>query len=526
MASISEVVRTIAGIDPQREALVFEGRRTTYAEMHAEADVVADALLSNGLSQGDRWAYLGGNSDRFFIFLLGAIRSGTCLVPVNWRLSEPEARFIIEDSQAKLIFADRPNMPMGISLAQAAALPDAIPIEGDNGRVSAEYEAWLKSGSGAALPLSEDPSASFIQLYTSGTTGQPKGVLITNGSYTGHLERLSKIANRSIRPIAEDVNLLSMPVFHVSGTGIGLETLHPGGKLVITRFFSLKDSLHLISSERITRTFLVPAALKMMLDNEDIKQFDLTSLINIQYGGGPISRELRDQAWSVMSCGFAQYYGMTETAGNISALEAEMGEDQGAKRSHSVGRPLPGTNVRIVGDKGDVMPVGETGEIQVQAISNTVGYWNRPEANAELFANDGWLRTGDIGELDEDGFLYIRGRLKDMIISGGENIYPKEVESVIDTHPDVDDVAVIGVPDLKWGEAVCAFVIAKPGHDLADLQLLEWLQPRLAGYKIPRHVCFVTEFPRTASGKVKSTDLRSWWADMQAAVANDSQGFA
>jgi acyl-coenzyme A synthetase/AMP-(fatty) acid ligase len=358
-------------------------------------------------------------------------------------------------------------------------------------------------------------------LYTSGTTGKPKGAVTTHGSILS--SRDATASGEEMRkwqePIPGDVTLLAMPCFHISGTGTGIGTMVAGSNSIVLPEYDPTKALDLIENFNISKIFLVPAAIQILLNHPRVSEVDFSRLKYVTYGASPIPLELMREAMRVMGCGFVQMYGMTETSGTIVALDPEDHVPKGSPRMRSVGKPLAGVEIKIIDEAGNIVPPGTVGEIATRSSKNMRGYWNNPEATAATIDAEGWLRTGDAGYLDEDGYLYIHDRVKDMIISGGENVYPAEVENALYSHPKVADVAVIGVPDEKWGEAVKACVVVKAGEELSEAELIAHARQHIAGYKCPKSVNFIEALPRNPSGKILRRELRApYWEGKDRAV--------
>ena len=517
MFTVSDAVRKFGQDYPEAIALIFEERRTRFAELDKHADRAAAAIIASGVPRGGRIAYLGKNSDIFFEILLGAMRSGTTLVPINWRLAPPEMEFIARDSGTSLLFASEDFLDQAKRLAADGVVTRVVCIDGARDDIEG-YTDWRDSGhaTGALPPI--DPDASFLQFYTSGTTGHPKGVITTNARYAAHLARYATLDKPWIRGTGiGDVILVPMPNYHLSGGGTGLESLFFGSTVVVQREFSPAGWLDAVAEHKVNRAFLVPAALRLVLDDPRLPGLDVGSLNYVSYGASPIQPEVLSRALELLGCRFVHLYGMTECMASITALDPDEHTLDFGPRMKSVGLPLPEMEIRIVDAEGQELPAGETGEIQLRAAFNMAGYWNRPEASADAYAEDGWMRTGDAGYKDADGYLYIRDRVRDMIISGGENVYPVEVENAVTSHPTVEEAAVIGIPDTRWGEAVAAIVVPKAGATIDADALIAWTRERIARYKCPRSVHVVDALPRNASGKVLRRTLReAFWKDEQA----------
>ena len=508
ISSLGDILRRHAAERPGKTAFQFEGRATTYAELDLHTNQVANGLAAAGLARGDRIAYLGKNSDHYFELLFGAAKAGVVMTPINWRLAGPEIAYILADSRARAVFvgAEFLDLAEGL-LAEDSAVELAVAMEGARGPWR-DYLAW-RDGQPA-----EDPNAPVgyddiaIQLYTSGTTGRPKGAMLPNRALLElrGLHAQSDIAWNKWTP--EDVSLVAMPVAHIGGSGWGIMTLFNGAKGVVAREFDPNRVLDFIAEDRISKIFMVPAAMQIVVRHPKARETDFSCLKYILYGASPIPLELLKESMAVFGCGFVQMYGMTETAGTIVALPPEDHDPRGSPKMRSAGKALPGVELAILDEAGHRLAPGEIGEIATRSAANMAGYWNLPEATSKTIDAEGWLRTGDAGYLDEDGYVYIHDRVKDMIISGGENVYPAEVENAIYGCPGVADVAVIGVPDPKWGEAVKAVVVPAAGANLGEADVIRWARERIAGFKAPKSVDFIEALPRNASGKILRRELR------------------
>lgn len=491
---IADTIRAQAAARPDATALIAGDRRTSYAAFDRNASRVANALIAAGVAPGDRIAFLGRNSDVYFEAWFGAAKAGAVMVPVNWRLAAPEIAYILADAAPKLVIADA-------EFRERADAPHIVD--------SANFAAWRDAADSADPALDGGEDAPVLQLYTSGTTGRPKGAMLSNRSLLGLRAAIPPDRLPAWnRWTPDDVSLIAMPVFHISGSGWGLWTLQHGARGVVVPEFDPHQVLGLLAAHRITKIMIVPTALRIICEHPDAAGGDYGFLHHICYGGAPIPPDLLRQAIDIFGCGFTQMYGMTETAGTIVALPPEDHDPAGNARMLGVGRPLPGVEVRVVDRDGDVVAPGIVGEIVTRSAANMIGYHGRPDATAETIDGAGWLRTGDAGRMDADGYLYLADRIKDMIITGGENVYPAEVEHALIGHPQVSDVAVIGVPDPKWGEAVKAIVVPATGASPDPAALIAWARERIAGYKAPKSIDFRESLPRNPSGKVLRRLLR------------------
>lgn len=495
----------LAGLASDRPAITCNGRTVTFAEFDARSSQVAHALVRDGVAPGDRVAVLTRNRTEWFELLFGAARAGAVLVGLNWRLAAPEIATIADDAAPTLVLAGS---------ADRALLPDPPERSAERGPrvvdLDTEYEAWI-----AGLPTDPPDVAVHaddvvLQLYSSGTTGLPKGARLTHAN----LAFTPRMGSQAYGMSAASVNLLASPLFHIGGTGYGLTTLGQGGHTVLMAEVDPVAIAEAIESHGVTHAFFVPAVVQMLLDA--LRDWtgpgpDLSSLQVIAYGGAPMTEALLLRAIEGLGCAFLGVYGMTETAGSVTALAPE-DHDPGGPRAgllRSVGRALPWHEVAVFDPlTGEPSPVGEVGEIRVRSGQNTVGYWNRPEETASTLAADGWLRTGDAAYTDDEGYLFLHDRIKDMIISGGENIFPAEVENAVACAPGVADVAVIGVPSARWGETVKAVVVPVPGATPTEDDIIAHARTRLARYKCPTSVDFVESLPRNAGGKILKKALR------------------
>jgi fatty-acyl-CoA synthase len=438
---------------------------------------------------------------------------------VNWRLAGAEIAVIIDDARASVLFVGPEfiDLVRGL-LPQLPGVRTVIAMEGGAPDWQ-DFAAWrdAQSDQDPELPLASDDVA--MQLYTSGTTGKPKGAMLSHRNFL----TLLRIADTPDNPdwnvwTSSDVSLVAMPMFHIGGIGWAVFGLYHGAKNVIAREFDPARVLDDFERHGISKLFLVPAAMQFIVRQPRVREMDFGRLRYILYGASPIPAALLRECIAVFGCGFVQMYGMTETTGTIVVLAPE-DHVEGRDCMRSAGKALPGIEIAILDAAGRPLPTGQVGEIATRSASNMVGYWNMPEATAHTLDGDNWLRTGDAGYLDGDGYLYIHDRIKDMIISGGENIYPAEVESAICDHPDVAEVAVIGVPDDIWGEAVKAVVALKPGKSLNATDLISFARGRIAAFKSPKSIDFIAALPRNASGKILRRQLRDpYWTGRERQV--------
>jgi acyl-CoA synthetase (AMP-forming)/AMP-acid ligase II len=499
--TFDDFLRHWADERPDRMALRQHDRSDNYAQLEDRTARIAAMLIAAGLKKGDRIAWIGKNSDLYFSLFYGAARAGIVMVPIGWRLAPAEWVYMVKDAGTRILFTGEGFDSAGHALA------------GEVERVIGEDQArgLIDATVRVEFPTA-GPDDAVLQLYTSGTTGNPKGAVLSNRN----LFALRKHAEGSDQPYTEwdddEVVLVAMPCAHIGGTGLGIMAVSAGLPALVLAEFTPDAVFDAIETGGVTRLFIVPAALHIMLQQPRCTQVDYSRLKYILYGAAPMPLELLRQCMKVFNAEFIQVYGMTETTGTITMLPPEDHDPNGNARMRSAGKPLPGVEIRIVDGSGNALATREVGEIWTRSSNNMVGYWNLPDATKGTVAEGGWIRTGDAGFLDEDGYLFIHDRVKDMIISGGENVYPAEVESAIFGHPDVLEVAVIGIPDDKWGESVKAVCVPRPGASLDPDSVIAWARERIAGFKVPRSVDVIAALPRNATGKILRKDLRApYW---------------
>ncbi|MCV7298379.1 long-chain-fatty-acid--CoA ligase [Mycobacterium barrassiae] len=507
ITTIADIVRVHARNRPDATALIVGDRTISFAELDARSSQAAQAFRAAGIGFGDRVAFIEKNGAEFFEVAFGLFKLGAVGMPVNWRLAPPEMLHILEDSGATVVVVGSEFFDHLEAVEGQLTTVRTIVAVGAHGRWP-DFDDWI-----AEYPY-EDPGVTTesddiaFLMYTSGTTGLPKGVMLSSGNYLCKATGIAK----EWRFSADSVSLAVMPMFHMAGSGWVLVGLYEGATTVVLRDVDPVAILDSIVRHRITNLLLVPAVIQMMLAAPGVEDADFSSVRAIVYGASPITDDVLVRGLERFKCELLQVYGMTETTGSVTQLD----EHDPIGRPHllrSCGKPFPWVEVRIVDDQGRDVPVGTIGEVWTRSAQNMLGYWNNPAATAATITDDGWLKTGDAGYVDRDGFIYLHDRKKDMIVSGGENVYPIEVENALMTHPGVDDVAVVGVPDDKWGEAVKAIVVAAAGNAPTEAELIAYARERLAGFKLPKSVDFVEVLPRNPSGKLLKRELREpYWA--------------
>ncbi|MFW6093676.1 MAG: long-chain-fatty-acid--CoA ligase [Pseudomonadota bacterium] len=500
--ALTRLLTSAMAIRPHAIA-VRQGRcATTWKELGERVARFAAALHHLGLERGDRVAVLSANSDDLYALLLAVPWAGGVLVPLNTRLTESELGECLDDCAPRLLLVDGEHRATARALLPGAGfLRHLLAIEpGDTGGDSLTELAERRQPLADQGRGGEDAA---VICYTGGTTGRAKGVILTHRSLVSGLLQWQSVA----RLEASECLLLAAPMFHLAGLSNSYGAMLVGGTAEILDRFDVERVLATIERRRVSYAVLVPAMIRALVTHPAIADHDVTPLRRITYGGSPIAeQDLRLAMTHLPATAFVQIYGQTET-GVTTALMPECHDPALAKR-HSAGRPVAGVELRIIDPDGNVAPAGGWGEICVRSPGLAPGYWNRPEETAEAF-RDGWLHTGDIGYLDDEGFLFVVDRAKDMIISGGENVYSVEVERVLDSHPAVAESAIIGIPSARWGEQVHAVVRLAPGASAAPEALIGHCRQQLAGYKCPRSVSFRSELlPRNPIGKILKRKLR------------------
>lgn len=516
ITSVADIVRVHAAERGDGVALIDGDRSFTWTDLAERASRVAQALAASGVGSGDRVAFFDKNSaEHFDVFYGAAMLNAVCVDP-NWRLAAPEVQFIVDDAAAKVLVVGAEFAEMIESIADQLPTVEKIVVIGDHPTYES-FDAWMASFEPVDPEVLSTGDDIAFQLYSSGTTGRPKGVMLSNDNFMGLLPMSEEIWELS----ANSVNLAAMPLFHIGGGGWATAGMYNGCTTVIMRDLDPMALAGLIEQHKITHAFVVPAVLAFMLFTPDLDASQLSSMEILVYGASPISEDILKQSVALFGCKFWQAYGLTETTGAVFNLPPEdhVLDGPNLHRLRSCGIAGPGVEVRIVDDEGnDVPEVGDVGEIWIKSAQVMAGYWNNPEATAEAVV-DGWFKSGDAGYLDADGYLYIHDRVKDMIVSGGENVYPAEVENAMMSHPEIQDVAVIGVPDDRWGEVPKAIVVPVADSSPDADEIIAYARERLAGFKTPKSVDFATELPRNPTGKVLKKDLRApFWEGRERSV--------
>jgi acyl-CoA synthetase (AMP-forming)/AMP-acid ligase II len=505
----------------EAEFAIHGNRRITYGEALAETNRLANAFVSAGLQIGDRIVVLSKNSIEYILLYFAAAKAGVVPVPLNYRLTPAEWSYISNDSGAKLLLAgDEYTQAIGSIRSELKTVERFVAFDGPGASGWDDYHNWVDGQPTTPPDRLITPDYDLYQMYTSGTTGQPKGAVITHRAATWHTAQIA---------LAHDIHpgervLVVAPVFHAAGaSAAAFPCVYGGGCLYIQTDFKPVEVVRALSEERIGLAVFVPAMIQICLTEvPDVAQRRYDSLRLMHYGASPIAEQTLRRAMQVFQCDFSQGYGMTEMTAGISYLSSAAHRRALAEKPDlllAAGRPLLGTEVRVVDPNDIPLPNGTIGEIIARGPQLMRGYWNQPEATA-VTLRGGWMHTGDAGVLDDEGFLYIQDRIKDMIVSGGENVYPRAVEEILYQHPAIAEAAVIGVPDERWGETVKAVVVLGQGMTATAEEIIDFCRGKVAGFARPRSVDFIEALPRTPSGKVLKRVLREpYWAGQQRRVA-------
>ena len=508
----SEFLMIASSIVPDRAAVVFDGREFSFAELQERVNRLASALSGQGVGSGDRLAAMQVNCNQCVEIYFAAAQLDAIYVPLNFRAKADELEQMLGIAEPKVLFCGERYLPLVDRMGGSAH--SVVLLDGKAEGVRT-YEDLLQSGETEQMLFPEgDDEDTTVIMFTAGTTGVPKGVMLTHESFSGYL--LSNVEPAD--PEVEETNLLTVPFYHIAGLQAAMAAVYGGRTLVVMRQFEPVEWLTLVQERQANRAMLVPTMLKRLMDHPRFGEFNLSSLDVITYGAAPMPMPVIRQAIQEFpNARFVNAFGQTETASTITMLPPEDHVLEGSpeeietklRRLTSIGLPLEDVEVRIVSEEGETTGLGEVGEIVARGPRMMKGYWQQESATGDTIRS-GWVYTGDLGYRDEDGYIYLSGRARDFIKRGGEMISPEEVEQTIMSHPAVDEAAVIGVPDLEWGETVRAVVVRRGAaeSELTEGELMEYCHERLASFKRPDSVVFVSELPRNVMGKVLKRDLR------------------
>jgi len=510
MRVLGDLLRLNAKRFPEKKALIMDESYLTYNQLNQQANQLAHALIALNVNPGDRVAILAYNCIEYVTIYYAALKCGAVVVPLNFRYKRDELIYTVNNAGPKVLFFG----PEFISLVDSA-LPDFLPslsfisISGQTLEGGFRLRSLLAKGATSDPLLKVDPASPCTSIYTSGTTGFPKGVLMSHSAWLNTYTGIVVEGDAQ----HDEVAVVCMPLFHGGGMHVLLQStfLRGGTGVLMAKGFDPDKFLSAVEKYDVTLTLLVPTQLAMLANHPGTNKYDVKSLKKVWYGSAPISPTVLEASIALFDVKFYQWYGQTET-GMVVVLRPEDHKNM----SQCTGREVFNADVRVVDEEGQDTPVGEIGEIvSAQRLGGMIGYLNMSEAYKETL-RDGWIYTGDLARVEEGGYLTIVDRKRDMIISGGENIYPKEIEDLISGHPGVQEVAVIGIPDDVWGESVCAVVVKKEQSQLEEADIISFCTSGLSGYKKPKRVTFVMELPRNAAGKVTKNILREpYWAGRQ-----------
>ena len=501
-------------ICPDRDLILFQGKNYTFAQINERVDRLANGLKAKGIRKGDRIGFLDVNSNAYVETYFACAKLGVLFVPLNFRAKAAELTYMITNAEANFLFVGENYLDLADEiLPETPSVRQCISLGSSRGN-TIDYESLI-AASPADDPMVEiDDEDITILMYTAGTTGRPKGVALKHSGFVTYVLN-------NVEPASPDIaerNLLTVPLYHVAGMQAMLAGVYGGRTLVMMRQFEVKEWMTAVQEQKATRAMLVPTMLKRIVDDPEFDNYDLSSLQIITYGAAPMPLPvIRKAIERLPGARFINAFGQTETASTITTLgpddhvltgSQEEIEKKLKRLTASIGKPLADVEVKIVDEDEQTLGPNQVGEILVRGPRVMSGYWKDDQKTAQVMTADGWLRTSDRGYQDEEGYIFLAGRSDDIIIRGGENIAPAEVESVLLSHPDIDEAVIIGVADLEWGQEPRAIVVLKPGASVTEADIISYCKPHLAGFKRPRSVQFVEALPRNAMGKVLRKELR------------------
>jgi acyl-CoA synthetase (AMP-forming)/AMP-acid ligase II len=502
-----------AAICPDKAAIVFEDKRYTFSQLSERVNRLANGLLKLGVSKGDRVSFLQVNCNQCVETYFAVAKTGAIYLPLNFRAKEKELGYMLNTAEAATLIVGERYIPMINSIRpELKSLGNLISLESKHDDML-YYEDIISSSPDDEVIADIDEDDTTILMYTAGTTGFPKGVMLSHNSFSRYV--LENVTPAD--PTSDESNILTVPLYHVAGIQAMMAAIYGGRTLVMERQFEPEEWMTLVEQEKANRAMMVPTMLKQLLDHPNFKKHNLSSLRVITYGAAPMPLPVIRQALEEFpGVSFINAFGQTETASTITALGpedhvltgTEEEKEKKLKRLASIGKPMSDVEMKVVDEEGKKLGPNEVGEILARGPRVMSGYWKDEEKTKKTIDKDGWVHTGDIGYVDEDGYYFLSGRSSDMIIRAGENISPEELENVIRDHPKVEDVAVIGVPDETWGEEPRAVVIPKKGEKPTEEEIMEYCRQNLASFKRPRSVIFVDELPRNPMGKLIKREIR------------------
>jgi acyl-CoA synthetase (AMP-forming)/AMP-acid ligase II len=509
----TDFLNIATAICPDKTAIVFEDKRYTFSQLNERVNRLANGLLKLGVKKGERVAFLQVNCSQCVETYFAVAKIGAIYLPLNFRAREKELSYMLNTAEANTVIAGDRYIPLIESIRpEVKSLKNLISIEKKH-EGFLYYEDIISSSPADEVTADIDEHDTTILMYTAGTTGFPKGVMLSHNSFAIYV--MDNVTPPD--PESQETNILTVPLYHVAGIQAMMAAIYGGRTLVMERQFDAKEWMELVQREKANRAMMVPTMLKMLLDHPDFSKYNLKSLKVITYGAAPMPLPVIRKALEVFpGVNFINAFGQTETASTITALGpedhvisgTEEEKERKLKRLASIGKPMPDIEMKVIDEQGNKLPAGEVGEILARGPRVMSGYWKDEEKTKKTIDKDGWVHTGDVGYVDEDGYYFLSGRSSDIIIRAGENISPEELENVIRNNPKIDDVAVIGVPDETWGEEPFAVVVLKKGVKATPEEVMEFCRQNLASFKRPRGVVFVDSLPRNPMGKVIKRELR------------------
>jgi acyl-CoA synthetase (AMP-forming)/AMP-acid ligase II len=516
--TLADLCRVQAQKFPQALALIFRNEFLTYQQLDRQSDRLANALLARGIKARSRVAIVAQDSLKSYEILFACAKIQAVLVPINWRLAASEVSYILNDAEVELLFVGLKFHDQIKSIeSELTNIKTVISLEKSTENWL-NYSHWCQQHSDVSPEIAIKPDDVAVQLYTSGTTGRPKGVQLGHYSFFAVAKEWTRQGQNWLNWQQTDKSLLVVPFFHIGGLWWAIRGLVAGSENILLPAFNSLEVLEVIEKYRITKAAMVPAMIQVVLSEPQCQKTDFSALEYVLYGGSPIAESLLREAMKTFSCDFVQIYGMTETGNCAVCLPEAAHTSSNTYLLKSAGRPFAGVSVAVVDSAGKKLPPSQVGEIWLKSPAKMIGYWKLPEATAKTLI-DGWIHTGDAGYLDNEGYIYICDRLKDMICYAGENVYPAEIENILSSHPAIAEVGVIGVPDEDFGESIKAIVVLKADRSAKALEIINFVRGKLADFKLPRSVEFVKSLPRTPSGKIQKGKLREkYWQSYQRKV--------